>query len=176
MSLFGKKDDEKNRNADRIRDGEDQESIELREEELRAEKERVQAGGGRLREEVVSENQTIEVPVTHEEVVVERHSVSGNRPADGEIGDDDEIRIPLTEEQVRVEKTPVVREEVSLKKRQVQGTERVSDTVKREEARVESTGDASVRTTSGGSSWQGPERRRHTNQQYRGRDRRMAGR
>jgi len=176
MSLFGKKDNDQTRNSDRIRDGEDQESIELREEQLRAEKQRVEAGEVRLRKEVVEENKTIEVPVTHEEVVVEKHSVSGRRPADGEIGDDDEIRIPVMEEEVRVEKTPVVREEVSVKKRQVQDTERVSETVKREEAWVDSTGDARVNMSSGGSSWQGTERRRHTKQQYRGQERRMAGR
>jgi uncharacterized protein (TIGR02271 family) len=176
MSLFGKKDNEKNRDTDYIRDGEDQESIQLREEQLRAEKQRVEAGEVRLRKEIVEENKTLEIPVTHEEVVVEKRSVSGNRPADGQIGDDEEIRIPLMEEEVRVEKTPVVREEVSLKKRQVQDTERVSETVKREEAWVDSTGDARVNMSSGGSSWQGAERRRHTNQQYRGQDRRMAGR
>jgi uncharacterized protein (TIGR02271 family) len=176
MGLFGNKDSEKNRSTDRIGDGEDQESIELREEELRAEKQRVEAGEVRLRKEVVEENKTIEVPVTHEEVVVEKHSVGGRRPADGEIGDDEEIRIPVMEEEVRVEKTPVVREEVSLKKRQVQDTEQVSETVKREEAWIDSTGDARVNMGSGGGSWQGTERRRHTNQQYRGQDRRMAGR
>jgi uncharacterized protein (TIGR02271 family) len=172
MSLFGKKDDDK-RQDDRLRD-EDQESIELREEELRAEKHRVEAGEVRLRKEVVKENKTIEVPVTHEEVVVEKRSVGGRRPAEGEIGEDDEISIPVMEEEVRVEKTPVVREEVSLKKRQVQDTERVSETVKREEAWVDSTGDAQVSMGSG--AWKGTERRHQTKQKYQGRERRMAGR
>ena len=174
MSLFGKKDQDKEQTG-HIRDGEDQERIELREEELRAEKQRVQGGEVRLRKEVVEEKKTIEVPVTHEEVVIEKHSVQGRRPADGQIGDDDEIRIPLMEEKVRVEKTPVVREEVNLKKRQVQDTERVSDTVKREEAWVDSTGDARVQTGSG-SSWQGSERRRSGGKMYQGKDRRLASR
>ena len=175
MSLFGKKNTDKDRETDRLRDGEDQERIELREEELRAEKERVQAGEVRLRKEVVEEEKTLQVPVTHEEVVVEKHPVSGRRPADGNIGDDDEIRIPLMEEEVRVEKTPVVREEVSLKKRQVQDTERISETVQREEAWIDSTGDAQVQMNSGGGRWQGTERRRK-NQQYKGQDRRLANR
>ena len=66
----------------------------------------------------------------------------------------------MMEEKVQVEKTPVVREEVSLRKQQVQGTRQVSDTVKREEAWVDTTGEADVRT---GSSrpWQGQERRRN---------------
>jgi hypothetical protein len=49
---------------------EDSRRIELREEELRAEKQRVQAGEVRVRKEVVSEERTIEVPVTREEVVI----------------------------------------------------------------------------------------------------------
>jgi uncharacterized protein (TIGR02271 family) len=169
MSLFGKKNDH-DREDELIREGEDQETLELREEELRAEKQRVKAGEVRLRKEIVEEEKTIEVPVSHEEVVVEKRNVSGRRPATGEIGEDEEIRIPLTEEEVRVEKTPVVREEVTLKKRQVQDTERVSETLKREEAKVESTGD--VRKSSGGR-WQGTERRR-VNQNFNGPDRRMA--
>ena len=175
MSLFGKKNTDKDRETDRLRDGEDQERIELREEELRAEKERVKAGEVRLRKEVVEEEKTLQVPVTHEEVVVEKHQVSGRRPAEGDIGDDEEIRIPLMEEEVRVEKTPVVREEVNLKKRQVQDTERISETVQREEAWVDSTGDAQVRMNSGAGRWQGTERRR-TSQKYKGPDRRLASR
>jgi uncharacterized protein (TIGR02271 family) len=175
MSLFGKKDTDKDREADRLREVEDQEHIELREEELRAEKERVKAGEVRLRKEVVEEEKTLQVPVTHEEVVVEKRPVSGRRPAEGRIGEDEEIRIPLTEDEVRVEKTPVVREEVSLKKQQVQDTERVSETVRREEAWVDSAGDARVRMGSGTGGWQGTERR-HANQKYKGRDRRVSSR
>jgi uncharacterized protein (TIGR02271 family) len=96
---------------------EDQEHIELREEELRVEKERVEAGEVRLRKEVVEENKTMDVPVTREEVVVEKRSVGGRRPASGQVGEDEEISVPVMEEQIEVEKTPVVREEVSLKKR-----------------------------------------------------------
>ena len=180
MSLFGKKDKDHDRTREtdrmdtsRMREGEDQERIELREEELRAEKQRVQGGEVRLRKEVIEEKKTIEVPVTREELVIEKHSVGGRRPADGQIGDDEEIRIPLMEEEVRVEKTPVVREEVNLKKRQVQDTERVSETVKREEAWVDSTGDARVQMGSG-SSWQGGERRRPGGKMYQGTDRRLA--
>src|SRR5919112_4853950 len=109
----------------------DSQGIELREEELRAQKERVKAGEVRVRKEVVSEERTIEVPVTREEVVIERRPAAEGRTASGDIDDDEEIRIPLMEEEVRVEKTPVVREEVTLKKRQVQDTEAVSDTVRR---------------------------------------------
>lgn len=147
-------------------------SIELREEELRAEKERVQAGEVRLRKEVVTEERTIEVPVTREEVVIERRPAAQGRPASGDIDDDQEIRIPLMEEEVRVEKTPVVREEVTVKKRQVQGTEKVSDSVRREEAKIEQSGDARVQSQT--EAWRGNERRYRHDSSYSGPERRLS--
>jgi uncharacterized protein (TIGR02271 family) len=170
-----KKKTEQIQDTDAGRRFEDQEHIELREEELRVQKERVEAGEVTLRKEVVKENKTVDVPVTREEVVVEKRSVGGRRPASGDIGDDQEISVPVMEEQVQVEKTPVVREEVSLKKQQVQGTRQVSDTVKREEAWVDTAGQADVHTTSS-HPWQGQERRRRNDTSYAGRDRRMASR
>lgn len=155
---------------------EGEQRLELREEELRAEKERVQAGEVRLRKEVVTEKKTIDVPVTREEVVVERHPVSGRQPSDRDITEDEEIRIPVMEEEVHVEKTPVVKEQVSLKKRTVQDTKKVSDTVRREEAHVEHTGDAPVAgTTRGSEGWRGNERRYRHDQHYAGPERRAAG-
>ena len=153
----------------------DSSTVELREEELQVEKNRVQAGEVRLRKEVISEERTIEVPVTREEVVVERRPASG-REAGGSIDEGEEIRIPLMEEEVRVEKTPVVREEVSLKKRQVQDTERVSETVRREEARIEKSGDAQLGTERSNSTegWRGNERRYRHDSSYAGPERRMA--
>lgn len=146
--------------------------VELREEELRAEKKRVQAGEVKLRKEVVTEEHSIEVPVTREEVVIERRPAAGGRGADGTITEGEEIRIPVMEEQVRVEKTPVVREEVTLKKREVQGMEEVSGTVRREEARIERTGDARVQGET--ESWRGNERRYRHDANYSGPERRVA--
>src|SRR5215203_2092875 len=153
----------------------DTRSVELREEELQVEKERVQAGEVRLRKEVITEERTVEVPVTREEVVIERRPAASGREAGGTINEGEEIRVPLMEEEVRVEKTPVVREEVSLRKQQVQDTERVSETVRREEARIDQTGDTNVRTSSGSSdAWRGNERRYRHDRSYSGPERRMA--
>jgi uncharacterized protein (TIGR02271 family) len=124
--------------------------IQLRGEVLRTFKERVQRGAVRLRKEVVTENKTVEVPVTREELVVERLPVSGQEAANaGEIGSDKEIRVPLSEERARVEKQPVVNEEVRVGKRAVQKTERVSDDVRHEELRVNKEGDVEVDTRGG---------------------------
>ena len=107
-------------------------------EVLRVHKERVNRGEVRLRKDVVTENQTIEVPVTREEFVLERVPVSDNTPATGaNIGEQKEIRIPLSEERVRVEKQPIVTEEVVVGKRQVTDVERVGGEVRHEELRVD---------------------------------------
>lgn len=121
--------------------------IQLRGEVLRTFKERVQRGEVRLRKEVVTENKTVEVPVTREELVVERVPVSGQDAAKAaEIGTDKEIRVPLAEERARVEKQPVVQDEVRVGKRPVQKIERVSDDVRHEELRVDKEGDVEVDT------------------------------
>lgn len=162
--------------GDRDRGRDDRESIELREEELRTSKERVQAGEVRVRKDVVTEERTIDVPVTREEAVIERRPVSGRPATGGDLEEGEEIRIPLTEEQVRVEKTPVVKEEISVGKRKVQDTERVRGTVRREEARVEESDDVRDRDRglSGTDSWRGNERRYQHDSNYTGPERRTA--
>jgi uncharacterized protein (TIGR02271 family) len=111
--------------------------IQLLSEVLRVNKERVATGEARIRKEVITENQTIQVPVTREELVIERRPVNEARPASGDIGADSEIRVPLSEERVNVERQPVVREEVEVGKRQVTEERTVSDEVRHEELQVE---------------------------------------
>jgi uncharacterized protein (TIGR02271 family) len=107
-------------------------------------KERVQAGEVVVRKNVVTETKTVEVPVTREEVTIERRAV--NEATSGDIMDDqNEIRVPVMEEQVTVEKRPVVREEVRVGKKTVQGTETVSGQVRREGADIQESGDVSIR-------------------------------
>jgi uncharacterized protein (TIGR02271 family) len=152
--------------------------LQLRDEQLDIRKDQVQAGEVRLRKEVVTEQRTVEVPVTREEVVIERHAASGGATDAGAIGEGDEIRIPVMSEEVRVEKTPVVREEVSFRKRRVLGTEQVSESVRHEEARIDRQGDASVRETGDGvkDAWRGNERRYNEGASYHGPERRLATR
>ena len=71
------------------------------------------------------------------------------RPADQGIDETESetIRVPVREEQVEVEKQPVVYEEVGVGKRVSQENRQVSDTVRREELRMENEGDVEVRNT-----------------------------
>ncbi len=111
-------------------------ALELREERLQLEKRRVQHGEARLSKRVVTETQTIDVPVTHEELVIERTPGSG-RAADGTIERNEEIVIPLSTEVVNVEKRVVATENVTIGKRQVEGVEHVNETVRKEELVVD---------------------------------------
>ena len=119
-------------------DVEGERRIQLRGEILRTYKDRVQRGEVRLRKEVVTQTQSVNVPVSREELVIER--TPGTGPATGKIGADEEIRVPLSEERVRTEKQPVVNEEVRVGKRNVQTNEQVSDQVRHEELRVDKEG------------------------------------
>jgi len=134
--------------------GREGDTIQLKEERLRAEKQPVETGEVRVRKEVHTETKHIDVPVEREEVVIERRPASGRVAGEGiaagDIGEGQEVRIPVREEQVNVSKEAVVTEEVSVGKRVVRDTERVSGDVRKEEVKVEQKGDVDVRTRDSG--------------------------
>jgi uncharacterized protein (TIGR02271 family) len=119
-------------------------ALRLREERLDVQKQAVQSGEVHVRKDVVEEQKNIDVPVSHEEVYIERRPVADGQVDSTPIGQDEVIRVPVSEEQVNVTKTPVVTGEVAVGKRKVQETQQVSDTVRREEARVDRDGDVPV--------------------------------
>jgi uncharacterized protein (TIGR02271 family) len=123
-------------------------TMKVREEQLHANKQNVKAGEVRVHKEVSTENQTFNVPVTREEVVVERRPASGRGGKVGDLRDGEEIRIPVMEEKVRLDKETVLKEEVHVGKRKVQENEQVSGDVRKEKVKVEQTGDANVRNKS----------------------------
>src|SRR5690349_5471579 len=106
--------------------------VELRQEELAARKQQVETGQVALGTEVVEEEQTLEIPVTREQVTLDRRPVA-RRPSDEPIDARSEVvRVPVREDQVSVAKQPVVYEEVNVGKRVLRETQRVSDTVRKE--------------------------------------------
>ena len=112
-------------------------NIQLLGEVLRVHKERVNRGEVTIRKEVITENQTIQVPVTREELVIERRAVDADTPASGSIGENNEIRIPLTEERASADTSTVVREEVAVGKKPVQEVRDLSGQVRHEELVVD---------------------------------------
>lgn len=119
-------------------------SVPVVEEELRAGVREVQGGSARVVKDVVSERQSIDVPVQHEEVYVTERAV--DRPATPADMDamNREIDIPLTEQEVMTQKQAFVTGEVGIRKETTTQTERVSDSVRREEVHVEETDGARV--------------------------------
>ena len=114
-----------------------QQRIQLLGEVLRVHKDRVSRGEVRIRKETITEQQTVQVPVTREELVIERMPVSGETRVQGAIGESNEIRIPLSEEHASADKQTVVREEVSVGKRSIENVEQVGGAVRHEELEVD---------------------------------------
>jgi uncharacterized protein (TIGR02271 family) len=89
-----------------------------------------------LTKEPVTETKTVEVPLTHEELIVERRPASESTISASDlkppVTSKQEIKIPLKKEEVEVKKEPYVKEEVVLKKRRVTETKTVTEEVKSE--------------------------------------------
>jgi uncharacterized protein (TIGR02271 family) len=96
-----------------------------------------------ITKEPVADKKTIEVPVTHEELVVERRppkDSSSSTSAEGPIKSKTEIKVLLNREEVEVTKKPFVKEEIVVKKKPVTETRTVSDTVRSERINRSGTG------------------------------------
>lgn len=107
------------------------------EEELVARTRPEQVGEVDIEKNVVSEQRTIEVPVSHDEVVVERVPENRSvRPGEHPF-QEQTLRVPVTEEEVSAEKRAHVVGEVVVEKEQVTQSQTVSGTVRREEVQVQ---------------------------------------
>ena len=128
-------DREVGRTAD-YREGENI-SVPIVEEQLKAGVRESEAGRARIVKDVREEQQTIDVPVQREEVYITERAV--NRPAteaDLSMRDRD-IEVPLRQQEVVTQKEAMVTGEVNIRKEVKQDTERVSDSVRREDVHVE---------------------------------------
>jgi uncharacterized protein (TIGR02271 family) len=110
-------------------------------EELRVGKRVEESGRVRIRKVVREEEETVDEPLTREEVTVERRAV--NRPAEGPQEtrtEGDALIIPVVREVLVVEKRMMVTEELVVRKRRVEERHTETVTVRREEAVVERLG------------------------------------
>jgi uncharacterized protein (TIGR02271 family) len=124
-----------NERTERITEHDNELRVQRTEEELAAGIRERDAGELRVKKNVRTDRESVEVPTRHEEVSVERVPLSGEA-SEAEIGDD-EVAIPVTEEEVVVSKRPVVKEEVRIRKDVVEDTQIVEEDVRREEIDVE---------------------------------------
>ncbi len=112
--------------------------IPIYEEELTATVREQEAGAVRIEKGVVTEERTLEVPVTEERVRVERRVVDrAATGADAGAFEETVIEVPLRSETVDVQKEARVAEEVVVSKEAVERAEQVSGTVRKEEVLVD---------------------------------------
>jgi uncharacterized protein (TIGR02271 family) len=110
------------------------------EERLHVGTEKVQTGRARLRKYVVTEDQTVTVPVAREEVRLEREPITDANAGDALSGPDiseEEHEVVLTEERPVVAKETVPVERVRLDKETITESETVSDQVRKEEIELD---------------------------------------
>ncbi|TMW71471.1 YsnF/AvaK domain-containing protein [Alteribacter natronophilus] len=117
--------------------------IDLRQEELDIHKHRDETGDVEIHKEIVEEEQTVNVPVSHDQVVIETKSVD-HKPTDDPISEEETVHIPVTAEEVDVDKHTVVTGEVNAHKRSVEENRQVHDVLHKEVADVETHGTADV--------------------------------
>ena len=117
------------------------------EEHLEVGTQQREAGRARLRKHVVTEQETVTVPVTHEEVTLEREPITDaniGAATDGPTISEEEHEVVLTEERPVVQKEAVPVERVRLGKETVTDQEQVTDEVRKE--RIEAEGVDEKRT------------------------------
>ncbi|HEX5730885.1 PRC and DUF2382 domain-containing protein [Microbacterium sp.] len=112
----------------------------LSEEQLHVGTERVETGRARLRKYVVTEQETVTVPVSHEEVRLEREPITDANVGDALAGPDiseEEHEVVLTEERPVIAKETVPVERVRLGTETVTDTEQVNAEVRKEEIELD---------------------------------------
>lgn len=110
------------------------------EEQLNVGTQQVESGKARLRKYVVTEQETVTVPVTREEVRIEREPITDANRGEAMSGADiseDEQEVTLHEERPVVQKQAVPVERVNLAKDEVTEQQQVTEEVRREQIETE---------------------------------------
>lgn len=116
-----------------------EQQMELHEERLAVDKKWVESGSVDIHKNTVDEQQTLDVPYEREEVEVERRPVNQElseyeaRGHSAETYEKDGLwHIPVIEERLEVRKVKYVSEEIIVRKRTIQETKHISETLQRE--------------------------------------------
>ena len=117
------------------------------EEQLRVSTTQTEAGKARLRKYVVTEQQTVTVPVSHEEVHVIREPIAAGE-AGTEIGED-QVEVTLHQDEVQVDKDVVGVERVRLGTETVTEQQQVTESVRKEQIDTGDVVDSSREDVSG---------------------------
>ena len=123
---------------------EQEQHMRLHAEHLQAQKQAAQLGEVVVRKELVTDQESIDVPLRHEEVVIQRRALAEEAGPAERLGEGQTIRIPVSGEQVNLTKHVVTTGELIIGKHEVEETRHFSDAVQHEEARLEHTGDIPI--------------------------------
>ena len=107
------------------------------EEQLHVGTQRVEAGRAKLRKFVVTEQQTVTVPVSHDEVQIVREPLQPGDSLDGATIGEDSIEVVLQQDKVLVDKEIVGVEKVKLATTTVTEQQQVTDQVRKEQIEVD---------------------------------------
>ncbi|MER2165161.1 MAG: YsnF/AvaK domain-containing protein, partial [Psychrobacter alimentarius] len=116
-------------------------TLELLEERLTVNKDRIVAGLVKVGKHVVTEERNVDVELEEEHANIQRTNV--DRPTDRRIGDmdiNDTVEVELEAERARVGKDTYVAEEVSVGKTSERHTETIVETIQREELDIDRDG------------------------------------
>ena len=116
-------------------------TLELLEERLTVNKDRIVAGLVKVGKHVVTEERNVEVDLEEEHANIQRTNV--DRPTDRRIGDvngNETIEVELEAERARVSKETYVTEEVNVGKTVERHTETIVETIQREELDIDNDG------------------------------------
>ena len=116
-------------------------TLELLEERLTVNKDRIVAGLVKVGKHVVTEERNVNVDLEEEHANIERTNV--NRPTErriGEIDGNETIEVELEAERAHINKETYVTEEVNVGKTTERHTETIVDTIQREELDVDNNG------------------------------------
>ena len=120
------------------------------EEQLHVGTERVETGRARLRKFVVTEQQTVTVPVSHEEVHVVREAIQPGDSTNGATIGEEAVEVTLTAERPVVQKEVVGVERVKLDTNTVTEQQQVSESVRKEQVEMSSDTDGAANTADSG--------------------------
>jgi uncharacterized protein (TIGR02271 family) len=89
--------------------------------------------------EPVTETKTVEIPVIHEELIIERKPITNVTAMDQKEGVESksEINIPLKSEKIQVTKEPFVKENLVVKKKPVTENRTVTEEIKSEKVKIQ---------------------------------------
>ena len=116
----------------------DDAELTLHEERMDIDKDRVKTGELSLHKDVIEEHKSVDVPVSHEEVIIERRAL--NEHSNTPIGEEETYHIPTSRDEIDVDKHTMVTGQVEAHKETVEGSRTVDQTLRREEANVDAKG------------------------------------